>query len=117
MEIQEQTTVFIEQLNELFHRCGGGASIEWNDHLTGYETVREYFDHAFGNEAWEAVNYAEWCEGKAGYEEACRRNQYVCIRCYPHTPIGSFCYYHYELTRELLEHVCKILREATTQKA
>ena len=76
----------MEKFKELISLCKASVSITVNSHKDYYETVEQYIKEE-DKEDIEADVFAEMI----------RLDTVVCIQAYPHTPIGFYSIYHYDL--------------------
>jgi hypothetical protein len=87
----------MEKLLEIMSKAKCSVTLEVNDHRDNYETVEQYFDGTFRED-----DKKEEIPDDI-FAEMVKRDTIVCIRVYPHTPVGFVIFYHYDLN-ELLNN-------------
>jgi hypothetical protein len=80
-----------DKLNKLIQKCKCGVYIAINSHRDYYETVEQHFKQNLINQ--------EELEGIDNdiYEKMKETNTMIELQYYPHTPIGFYKVYHYDL--------------------
>lgn len=76
----------MEKFKELVSLCKASVEISVNAHKDSYESVEQYIRE-------------EWREDidKEVFDEMVRRDFIVSVQAYPHTPVGCFLVYHYDI--------------------
>ena len=76
----------MEKLKELVSLCKASVEISVNDHKDYYESVEQH------------INEKERENIKTDvFDEMVKRNTIVKVQAYPHTPIGCYVVYHYDI--------------------
>jgi hypothetical protein len=78
----------MEKFKELVSLCKASVEISVNDHKDYYESVEQHINE----EDREDID-------KEVFEEMFKRNIIVKVQAYPHTPIGFFVVYHYDIDK------------------
>ena len=76
----------MEKFKELVSLCKGSVEMSVNDHKDCYESVEGYINEDEKGDIEKNV-----------FDEMVKRNTVVRIQAYPHTPIGFFVVYHYDI--------------------
>jgi hypothetical protein len=76
----------MEKFKELVSLCKGSIKISVNGNKDYYESIDEYINE-------KDIEYID----KDIFKEMIKRNIVVKIQVYPHTPIGFFLIYHYDI--------------------
>ena len=76
----------MEKFKELVSLCKASVEISVNDHKHYYESVEQHIS----KEQREDIE-------KEVFEEMVKRDTVVRVQAYPHTPIGFFVVYHYDI--------------------
>jgi hypothetical protein len=76
----------MEKFKELVSLCKGSIKISVNGNKDYYESIDEYINE-------KDIEYID----KDIFKEIIKRNIVVKIQVYPHTPIGFFLIYHYDI--------------------
>lgn len=76
----------MEKFKELVSLCAASVEISVNDHKDCYESVEQYLK----NENKKDID-------KAILDEMIKRDTIVKVQAYPHTPIGFYIVYHYDI--------------------
>jgi hypothetical protein len=78
----------MEKFKELVLLCKASVEISVNDHKDYYESVEQHINE-------EDREYID----KEVFEEMVKRDIVVKVQAYPHTPIGFFVVYHYDIDK------------------
>ncbi len=78
----------MEKFKELVSLCKASVEISVNDHNDYYESVEQHINE----EDREDID-------KEVFEEMVKRDIVVKVQAYPHTPIGFFVVYHYDIDK------------------
>ncbi len=88
-----------EKIQWLLNRCKASVTITFNDHLDGYETAQQYFDHRY-EVSYDKKEYKNACDLLDISEDDMKimiERNFVChVQAYPDTPIGSYSVYHWD---------------------
>ena len=76
----------MEKFKELVSLCKASVEISVNDHKDYYESVEQNINEK------ERENIK-----KDVFDEMVKRNTIVKVQAYPHTPIGCYVVYHYDI--------------------
>ena len=76
----------MEKFKELVSLCKASVEISVNDHKDYYESVEQHINKK------ERENIK-----KDVFDEMVKRNTIVKVQAYPHTPIGCYVVYHYDI--------------------
>ena len=80
----------MEKFKELVRLCAASVEISVNDHRDIYKTVSDYLIEDDASEIQASV-----------LEEMVKRDTIVKIQAYPHTPIGFYVVYHYDIDKAM----------------
>jgi hypothetical protein len=78
----------MEKFKELVSICKASVEISVNDHKDYYESVEEHINEEDREDIDREV-----------FEEMVKRDVVVRIQAYPHTPVGFFVVYHYNIDK------------------
>jgi len=78
----------MEKFKELVSLCKASVEISVNDHKDYYESVEQHINE----EEREDIE-------KDVFDEMAKRDTVVKVQVYPHTPIGFFVVYHYDIDK------------------
>ena len=76
----------MEKFKELVSLCKASVEISVNDHKDYYESIEQHINEK------ERENIK-----KDVFDEMVKRNTIVKVQAYPHTPIGCYVVYHYDI--------------------
>ena len=76
----------MKKFKELVSLCKASVEISVNDHKDYYESVEQHINEK------ERENIK-----KDIFDEMVKRNTIVKVQAYPHTPIGCYVVYHYDI--------------------
>ena len=76
----------MNKFKELVSLCKASVEISVNDHKDCYESVEQYIDEEKRKDIEKDV-----------FDEMVKRDTVVRVQAYPHTPIGFFVVYHYDI--------------------
>lgn len=93
----------MDKLQKISDNCKGAVYLRINDHRNCYETVEHTLESALGYECPPQI------EEKV-YKAMIERDTIINLQFYPHTPIGSYDLYHYDLDL-ILDQALKILKD------
>lgn len=89
----------MEKLQQILNKCRCGVYLTVNRHRNLYESAGEYLLSLQGLERLPEIEIREVME---------KTNTIIELQFYPHTPIGSYTIYHYDLDK-LLDKALEIL--------
>ena len=92
-----------EKLQTLVAKCAAGVYVIFNQHKDYYETIEQHFKDLGNGDRKDSIDPEVWAK-------MIELNQLVDIQFYPHTPIGSFSVYHYDLDLAL-DQCIEILKQ------
>ena len=84
------------KLKQLMNACAISVTIDIDDHKSYYETAEQHI-----NDLIEKRDLAEDEISEDVKAEMIKRNTIICIQFYPHTPVGFYFVYHYDLDKAL----------------
>lgn len=80
----------MEKFKELVSLCKASVQISVNEHKDYYESVEQHINE----EERDGIK-------KEVFEEMVKRDIVVKVQAYPHTPLGFFVVYHYDIDKAL----------------
>jgi len=80
----------MEKFKELVSLCKASVEISVNDHKDFYQSVEQHINEQVNEEEREDIK-------KDVFDEMIKRDTIVRVTAYPHTPIGFFAVYHYDI--------------------
>lgn len=84
----------MEKLYHLISLCKCHVSLEVNDHRNMYQSVEDYVSNYNGPEIEEEV-----------LQQMVKRDTVVSLMFYPHTPVGSYWIFHYDIEMAIDEGI------------
>ena len=78
----------MKKFKELVSLCKASVEISVNDHKDYYESVEQHINEEERKDIEKEV-----------FEEMVKRDIVVKVQAYPHTPIGFFVVYHYDIDK------------------
>lgn len=79
----------MEKLKELISRCESTVEVRCNSHKSYYDTIEEHIGDDIGQVDEDTL------------EEIIRTNTLICIQFYPHSSVGFYTVYHYDLDKAI----------------
>ncbi len=92
----------MSNIAELVSLCKASVDIQINAHKDYYETAKQWFEDI---DKFEKEDIPEGV-----LEEIIESNTIVRIQAYPHTPIGSYVVYHYDVD-DAIDIMLKTIKE------
>lgn len=75
----------MEKLKELINKCKSTVEVRCNPHRSYCDTIREYIEDDIDEIEQDVLN------------EMLKTDTLICIQFYPHSSVGFFIVYHYDL--------------------
>ncbi len=91
-----------DKITKLSGICKGEVVITVNEHKTRYQTVKQLIEDDIV-----PPNLEDDLEEtpKEVVDEMINKNEMVCVRAYPDTPVGFYSIYHYDLEKAVDEMI------------
>lgn len=79
----------MEKLKELFSRCKSTVELHYNPHRSYHDTIEQYIGDDIGDVEKEVL------------EEMKRTDTLIRLQFYPHSSVGFFLIFHYDIDKAL----------------
>lgn len=84
----------MDKMKQIMAQCKCGVHVSINEHRDYYESVDDYMMSRFAEEVKDEIPEND-------YREMKMRDTVVSVQAYPHTPVGFFMVFHYDLDAAL----------------